>query len=289
MQATSPVTRPHERSQSNAVGQLLRDWRTARGISQLDLAMHAGFSARHVSFIETGRTQPSRQALLVLAESLDIPLRERNRLLEAGGFAHIYRQTPFAAEEMSHIRGVLQFILDRHKPYAAVVLDRYSNCVMGNDASQRLVAALVDPSLLMSPVNFLRITYHPCGARRWIVNWDELSRHLLGRAERELGVTTNDPTGAALLDEMRGHMGTPAYERFPSRQDAADLLVPIHVRKDDLELRLFCTYMTLGTPQDVTLQELRIETFFPADEASERTWHERFASFVSPAFSQPST
>ena len=146
-----------------------------------------------------------------------------------------------------------------------------------------------DPSLLANPVNFLRITYHPCGARRWIVNWDELSRHLLGRAERELGVTTNDPTGAALLDEMRGHMGTPAYERFPSRQDAADLLVPIHVRKDDLELRLFCTYMTLGTPQDVTLQELRIETFFPADEASERTWHERFASFVSPAFSQPST
>ena len=115
MQATSPVTRPHERSQSNTVGQLLRDWRTARGISQLDLAMHAGFSARHVSFIETGRTQPSRQALLVLAESLDIPLRERNRLLEAGGFAHIYRHTPFAAEEMSHIRGVLQFILDRHK------------------------------------------------------------------------------------------------------------------------------------------------------------------------------
>ena len=130
--------------------------------------MHAGFSARHVSFIETGRAQPSRQALLVLAESLDIPLRERNRLLEAGGFAHIYRQTPFAAEEMSHIRGVLQFILDRHKPYAAVVLDRYSNCVMGNDASQRLVAALVEPSLLANPVNFLRITYHPCGARRWI-------------------------------------------------------------------------------------------------------------------------
>lgn len=256
---------------------MLRDWRAARGMSQLDLAMHAGFSTRHVSFIETGRTQPSRQALLVLAESLDIPLRERNQLLEAGGYAHIYRQTPFAADEMSHIRAVLQFILDRHNPYAAVVLDRYSNCVMGNDASQRLVAALVDPSLIVSPVNFLRITYHPCGARRWIVNWDELSRHLLGRAERELGVTKNDPAGTQLLAEMRGYLGTPAHERVPSRPDVADLLVPIHVRKDDLELRLFCTYMTLGTPQDVTLQELRIETFFPADAASERTWHERFA------------
>jgi transcriptional regulator with XRE-family HTH domain len=277
MQAISDVTRPHEHTQSNTVGHLLRDWRAARGMSQLDLAMHAGFSARHVSFIETGRTQPSRQALLVLAESLDIPLRERNRLLEAGGYAHIYRQTSFASDEMAHIRGVLQFILERHNPYAAVVLDRYSNCVMGNDASQRLVAALVDPSLVANPVNFLRITYHPRGARRWIVNWDELSRHLLGRAERELGVTTNDPAGAALLGELRGYLGTPVHERFPSRPDVADLLVPIHVRKDDLELRLFCTYMTLGTPQDVTLQELRIETFFPADAASERTWRERFA------------
>src|SRR6186713_3296286 len=117
MPATSPVTRPHERSQSNTVGQLLRDWRTARGISQLDLALHAGFSARHVSFIETGRAQPSRQALLVLAETLEVPLRERNRLLEAGGFAHVYHQTPLAANEMGHIRSVLQYILDRHKPY----------------------------------------------------------------------------------------------------------------------------------------------------------------------------
>ena len=104
-------------------------------MSQLDLAMHAGFSARHVSFIETGRTQPSRQTLLVLAEALEVPLRERNRLLEAGGYAHIYRQTPLAADEMADIRGVLQFILDRHSPYAAVVLDRYANCLMGNAAS----------------------------------------------------------------------------------------------------------------------------------------------------------
>ena len=153
-------------------------------MSQLDLAMHAGFSARHVSFIETGRTQPSRQALLVLAEALDIPLRERNRLLEAGGYAHVYRQTSLAAEEMTHMRGVLQFILDRHHPYPAAVLDRYSNFIMGNVASERLVAMLVDPSLLAPPVNLLRVTFHPLGARRWIVNWSEVSRHLLGRTER---------------------------------------------------------------------------------------------------------
>src|SRR5215510_6286008 len=111
-----------ESPSGSSIGRLLRDWREARGMSQLTLAMEAGFSARHVSFIETGRTQPSRQALLVLAETLDVPLRDRNRLLEAGGYAHVYRQRTLAAEEMTHIRSVLQFILDRHHPYAAVVL-----------------------------------------------------------------------------------------------------------------------------------------------------------------------
>src|SRR5688572_30305773 len=176
-------------------------------MSQLDLAMHAGFSARHVSFIETGRTQPSRQALLVLAETLEVPLRERNRLLEAGGYAPVYRQTPLAADEMSHVRGVLQFILDRHRPYAAIVLDRYSNCLMGNEASAQLIAALVDPTLITEPANYLRMAFHPLGARRWIVNWDEVARHLLGRAERELAPAKEDDTAVALLTELREYAG----------------------------------------------------------------------------------
>ena len=272
MQASIATARRERTQHVNAVGQLLRDWRALRGMSQLDLALHAGFSARHVSFIETGRTQPSRHALLILAESLDIPLRERNRLLEAAGYAHVYRQTPLAAEEMTHMRSVLRFILDRHHPYAAAALDRYSNCIMGNGPSERLVTTLVDRSLLTEPVNYLRVTFHPLGARRWIVNWDELSRCLLGRTERELGAIRDDPTGAALLDELRGYDPPSDRNRSSSGPVGADLLVPIHIRKDALELRLFCTYMTLGTPQDVTLQELRIETFFPADEASARAW-----------------
>src|SRR5687767_15076007 len=178
MDASSTVAM---RRSSSGVGQLLRDWRSARGMSQLDLALEAGFSARHLSFIETGRTQPSRHALLVLAEALEVPLRERNRLLEAGGYAHGYRETPLAAEEMAHIRGVLQYILDRHKPYAAVVLDRHSNCLMGNDASDRLLSALVDTSLLGGHKNALRMLFHPLGARRWIVNWDEVARTMVGR------------------------------------------------------------------------------------------------------------
>jgi transcriptional regulator with XRE-family HTH domain len=261
-----------DRRLGGPVGVLLREWRAARGMSQLDLAMHAGFSARHVSFIETGRTQPSRQALLVLAETLEVPLRERNRLLEAGGYAHVYRQTPLAAEEMAHVRSVLQFILDRHKPYAAVVLDRYANCLMGNGASEQLVAALVDASLLTEHMNHLRLLFHPLGVRRWIVNWEEVARHMLGRAERELGHAANDDTAASLLSELRGYVGASAPLRSSPTVSAGDLLLPIHIRKGDLELRIFSTIMTLGTPQDVTLQELRVETFFPADDASERAW-----------------
>ena len=263
--ARANATRP-------TLGELLREWRGARGVSQLELALRTGFSSRHVSFIETGRTQASRQAVLILAEALDVPLRERNHLLEAAGYAHMYRHTPLAADEMSHVRGVLQFRLDHHEPYAAIVLDRYSNCLMGNRASARMVAALVDPSLIGEHANHLRLVFHPLGARRWIVNWDEAARQLLGRAERDLRQSAPDEIGIALLAELRGY-GVPERSRCASASlTPADLLLPIHIRKDSLELRLFSAIMTLGTPQDVTLQELRVETFFPADAESEEAW-----------------
>ena len=250
------------------IGKLLREWRSVRGFSQLDLAMRAGFSSRHLSFIETGRTQPSRQALLILAETLEVPLRERNRLLEAGGYAHVYRQTPLDADEMRHVRGVLQFILDRHEPYGAVVLDRYSNLLMGNTAATKMLGTLVDSTLLSSSPNLLRMVFHPLGGRRHIVNWNEVSRHLLARADRELSVP-GDEVAAALLVELREYAGESTHEP-PAVIRAADVLLPVHIRKDGLDLRLFSAIMTLGTPQDVTLQELRIETFFPADAATEQ-------------------
>ena len=249
------------------IGKLLREWRSARGFSQLDLAMRAGFSSRHLSFIETGRTQPSRQALLILAETLEVPLRERNRLLEAGGYAHVYRQTPLDADEMRHVRGVLQFILDRHEPYGAVVLDRYSNLLMGNTAATKMLGTLVDSTLLSSSPNLLRMVFHPLGGRRHIVNWNEVSRHLLARADRELSVP-GDEVAATLLRELHQYAGESTHEP-PAAIRAADVLLPVHIRKDGLDLRLFSAIMTLGTPQDVTLQELRIETFFPADAQSE--------------------
>jgi transcriptional regulator with XRE-family HTH domain len=249
-----------------------------RGLSQLELAMRAGFSSRHVSFIETGRAQPSRQALLVLAETLDVPLRERNRLLEAAGYANVYAQTPLAAEEMRHVRSVLQFILDRHEPYGAVVLDRYANVMMTNTAIGKLLGGLLDPSLLSGSPNLLRMVFHPLGLRPAIVNWDEVSQHLLSRAERELGQFGDDRAGVELLTEIRGYAGT-APPHSPAPIGRADLLLPVHIRKGDIDIRLFSTIMTLGTPQDVTLQELRVETFFPADAESEA----RLRSLTAPA------
>src|SRR5262245_32501111 len=254
------------------VGELIREWRLSRGLSQLDLALRAGFSTRHVSFIETGRAQPSRDAVLTLAETLDVLLRDRNRLLEAGGYARAFRETPLDAVEMAHVRQMVQFILDRHLPYAAVALDRYSTCVIGNQAAGQLIRALVDPSLIVAHANFLRIVFHPLGARRWIVNWADIAPLLLDRAQRELESSAGDVTAADLLAELRGYAaGLPLRARTGPLQ-ADEVLLPIHIRRSDLELRLFSTIMTLGTPQDVTLQELRIETFFPADSASEAAW-----------------
>ena len=252
------------------VGELLRSWRQSRGLSQLDVAMHAGFSARHISFLETGRAQPSREALLAIAESLDVPLRERNRLLSAGGFANVYKETQLAAADMAQVRHVLQFILDRHMPYGALVLDRFSNCLMGNDASAKLLSQVVDESLLTPNANMLRAIFHPLGVRRWIVNWPEVARVLLDRAARELS-EANDEVAAQLLREITAYaadVSQPASRRLQSD----DVLLPVHIRKDGVELRLFSTIMTIGTPQDITLQELRIETFFPADAPSEVTW-----------------
>jgi len=270
MQGIASASR--ESPSASIVGRLLRDWREARGMSQLTLAMEAGFSARHVSFIETGRTQPSRQALLALAETLEVPLRDRNRLLQAGGYAHVYGQTPLDADDMAHVRSVLEFILDRHAPFPALVLDRYSNRLMGNEASSRLLAAVVDPTLATEPLNLLRAVFHPLGARRFVVNWDEVARHLFGRADRELTSASEDATATALLTELRSYAGPALTQRPTAHLSANDVLLPIHVRMGDIELRFFSAIMTLGTPQDVTLQELRIETFFPADQASQQTW-----------------
>ena len=232
--------------------------------------MRSGLSARHLSFLETGRSQPSRQALAAIAEALDVPLRERNRLFEAAGYAPAYRQTPLASDEMAHIRRLLTFILQRHEPYGAVVLDRYWNMVMSNAAAGHGLRTFSDPSLWDGDrANLLKLMLHPLGIRRCIANWDDVSRHFVLRAHRELGNAKDDPAAVQLLNDIHGYPGVPERPFGVARALASDLLLPIHLEKDGVGIRLFTTIMTLGTPQDVTLQELRIETFFPADEESD--------------------
>jgi hypothetical protein len=230
---------------------------------------------RHISFIETGRAQPSREAVLAFGEVFGLPLRERNRLLESAGFAHVFRETALSAEGMSHLRAMLQFILDRHLPYASIALDRHSNLLSANSAAGQFFPRLISPGLNARNKNILRATFHPEGSRRWIVNWPEVERHLLSRAELELG-SPEDPVGTALLAEIKSYSSAPAAADLPAALGPRDLLLPIHIRTEDFDLRLFSTIMTLCTPRDITLQELRIETFFPADQESERCWHRKF-------------
>ena len=258
-----------------SVGPQIRAWRQTCGLSQFELATRAGFSTRHVSFIETGRAQPSREAVLALGEVLNLSLRERNRLLEAAGFAHVFRETPLSADQMTHMLGMVQFILDRHMPYPAVALDRHWNLLLGNDAASQFFPALVSPALSARNHNILRATFHPEGTRRWIVNWPEVERHLLNRAELEFS-SADDPVGSSLLAEIKSYASVSTVTGSHPAPRTGDLLLPIHIRKADLDLRLFSAVMTLCRPQDVTLQELRIETFFPADPESERCWQENF-------------
>jgi transcriptional regulator with XRE-family HTH domain len=265
---------------TTSVGARIRAWRQARGLSQFELASRAGFSVRHVSFIETGRSGPSREAVLALGEVLDLPLRERNRLLEFAGFAHVFRETPLTADEMAHMRGTLQFILDRHLPYAAVALDRRSNLLLENRAASQLLSKLISPSLLAPPSNLLRGTFHPEGSRRWIVNWPDVEWRLLSQAERILD-SAEDQAAAALLTEIRSYASPTSVANSHGTPRPSDLLLPIHIRTGHLDLRLFSAILTLGTPQDVTLQELRIETYFPADQESERCWRKNFAKHAA--------
>ncbi|HEY6490627.1 MAG: helix-turn-helix domain-containing protein [Terracidiphilus sp.] len=267
---------------ATSVGPRIRAWRQTRGLSQFELASRAGFSVRHVSFVETGRAQPSREAVLALGEVLDLSLRERNRLLESAGFANVFRETSLSADEMVHMRGMLQFILDRHLPYAAVAVDRYSNLLLGNRAAGEFLPTLLSPELGAQKNNILRGTFHPEGSRRWIVNWPDVERHLLSRAERELNAT-EDPVGAALLAELRSYASASTVANSHTTPRPGDLLLPIHIRMGNLDLRLFSAIMTLGTPQDVTLQELQIETFFPADRESERCWQQNFGGCAAQA------
>ena len=247
-------------------GQLLREWRARRNLSQLRLASGAAVSARHLSFIETGRARPSREMLLHLADRLDLPLRERNRLLLAGGYAPAFGERALESEEMAPVRGALERFLTAHEPYPAVVVDRRWNLVLANSAVGLLTEG-VAPELLEPPANALRATLHPEGMAPRILNFGEWSAHLLHRLGREVEAT-GDEELAALRDELLAYPGVQAE---PPRQEtlaAAEIVLPVELRHGDGRLTFFSTLTTFGTPTDVTLAELSLEAFYPADAAT---------------------
>jgi transcriptional regulator with XRE-family HTH domain len=254
-------------SPARNVGDLLRQWRHQRRMSQLDLAVEAEVSARHLSFVETGRSHPSRELVLHLAEHLDVPLRDRNTLLMAAGFAPTYPETPLDAAEMAPVRDAIDKILGSHEPFPAVVVDRHWNLVSANQPALTILTGGVDPALLAAPASTLRVCLHPEGLAPRIVNFDEYSAHLLDRLDR-LAAATSDPELLSLRDELRRYPGVSAAH-FGGSDTASRLFVPLVLRDhSDGEgaLTFFSTIATFGTAHDITLAELAIESFFPADE-----------------------
>lgn len=257
-----------ELAHASRFGPLLRRLRASRGLSQERLAEHAEVSPRHLSFLETGRAAPSREMVLVLASALDLPLRDRNALLVAAGFAPVYASAPLESASLEPVRRALDHLLCANEPFGAVLVDRDWNVLRMNDGAQRMLAwaleGLTPPPEALA--NVLLATFHPAALRSRIANFAEVAAALVDRMERELELETDDDRRARMASMI---------ERLPDRPVRAPPptglpVLPLVVRRDAIELRLFTTLTTLGTALDVTAEELRIESYFPADAATER-------------------
>jgi transcriptional regulator with XRE-family HTH domain len=256
---------PHV-AETPRIATLLRDWRERRRMSQLDLALGAGVSARHVSFIETGRSRPSAEMVVQLAEQLDVPLRDRNTLLLAAGYAPAYGQHDLADPEMGPVREAIDRLLRSHQPYPAVVVDRHWGLVAGNRTVPLLTEGAAE-HLLEPPVNVLRLALHPEGMAPRIVNLGEWRAHLLDRLGRQ-AVSSGDPALFALHEELAAYPGGGGGHSVDL--EAGEIAVPLRIRAGDAQLAFISTATTFGTAVDVTVSELSIESFFPADDATAR-------------------
>ncbi|WP_410641317.1 helix-turn-helix domain-containing protein [Amycolatopsis sp. lyj-346] len=246
-------------------GTALKDWRTRRRISQLDLALRAGTTQRHVSFMESGRSLPGRSMVVRVAESLELPLRERNGLLLAAGYAPTYPETRLDDPAIRPVLDGLRRLLDGHRPYPAIVVDRYGVLVAANDGFGLLTEG-VDPELLREPVDTLRLALHPKGMAPRVANLDDWARHILERLRSDLA-RAPDERLAAQLDELAGYLPPPS----PPGPEHLGFAVPVRLATSIGELRLITAITTFATAADVTVSELKLETFLPADaETAER-------------------
>ena len=256
-------------SSQPSIGPLLREWRERRRLSQLELALDAGISARHLSFVETGRSMPGREMLLRILEQLEVPFREQNRLLLASGHAPAFPERSLDDSELLPVRAAVDQILTRHEPYPAVVVDRAWNLVAANSAMRSLTEEMViDPALLEPPVNIMRLGFHPRGLAPLIVNLGQWRAHFCQRLERQLAVT-GDPDLAVLLEEIAGYP-IPGDEPDPAPDpEAREMLGPVRFRAPGGgELSFFGMFATFDTPFEVTTSELAMELLFPADQAT---------------------
>jgi len=248
-----------------SVGDLVRSWRELRHLSQLDLAVEAEVSQKHLSFIESGRSTPSREMVLHLAEQLDVPLRERNTMLLAAVFAPVFRDRPWNDPALARARASIEQLLKAHEPYPALTFDRHWNVLSANQAVWSLLGT-VDPSLLKPPVNILRISLHPGGLAPQIVNFSEWRGHLLDRLRRQLRIT-RDSALNELLQELTGYPTDPAREPAGGTQHSPmdEIAIPLRLNTHGGVLSFLSTVTVFGTPVEITLSEFTLESFYPAD------------------------
>jgi transcriptional regulator with XRE-family HTH domain len=252
----------------SSIGQLLREWRMRRRLSQLELATGAGISARHLSFVETGRARPSREMVLHLAEHLDVPLRERNPLLLAAGYAPTFNASDLDAPEMQPVREAIDRLLVAHEPYPAILVDRHWNLVAANTAAFVLTDG-VAAELLAPPVNVLRVTLHPDGLATRIANLPQWIDHLLGGLRRQIALTGDDEL-RALEGELSGYVEALGVDSEIGVDTPRAVAIPMRLRTGEGELAFITMLATFGTALDITLAELSIETFLPADAHTAR-------------------
>ncbi|MHA6203750.1 helix-turn-helix domain-containing protein [Dyella soli] len=251
---------------SPRVGALLREWRAVRRLSQLELALAADVSTRHLSCVETGKSQPSHDMVVRLADTLDMPLRERNALLLAAGYAPSYPETGLATPALAQVRRATEFIIAQQEPYPAFVLNRHWDIQMANAAAMRVTGFLLGGG--SGHRNMIRHFFDPQGLRAAVVNWEEVAGDLVRHLHNEVAGAPSDETARALLDEALAYPGVPARWRTREPGSAPSPLLTTVFRRGDVELRFFSTFTTFGTPRDVTVDELRIECCFPDDEAT---------------------
>jgi len=254
-------------------GPMLRAWRRRRGTSQLALALQSGVSQRHVSFLESGRAKPSREMVVQLTTALDVPLRQRNAMLLAAGFAPVYRESGFGAPELAPVRQAIDRILQKHEPYPAVVIDRLWNLLQANEAAQAFTVFLFEgpppaPPAGKSP-NLLRWLLDPKGLRGKIANWEEVARYLVSTTYAEILADGGEPRALAFIGEIMAFPDVPTSFRKLRFEERPPPVLTVDYVVGGKALSVFTTIATLGTPQDITLQEVRIECFFPSDDRSD--------------------